>query len=123
MLKGAIEFTPDNAKTEFPSFLIPIVLVVVAPIGTLPKLTSLEVIFSIAPNTFTLPFIIVVVTDVCVGDETTKPLEFKLKLPGKVFDFNFNVIKLPALPVIIALDAAYKTTLITPSEGLLTASE
>ena len=77
--------------------------------------------FKIAPNTFKDPLFMVVDTDDCVGDETTKPAWPILKVPGKVFDFNFNVNKVPESPIIAVFVTEYITTLITPSEGLLTA--
>ena len=121
ILKELISLVPESSKLVFPELLTVIVLWGAFPIGTLPKFIEVVDIFKIAPNTFKVPLFIVVDTDDCVGDETTKPAWFKLKLPGKVFDFNFNVNKIPELPLIAELVAEYMTTLTIPSEGLLTA--
>ena len=122
ILKGVMVFIPVSSKSKFPSFLIDTVLWGSVPIGTLPKFTSEDVMFKIGPNTFTAPVSIVAATAVCSGDDTTNASSLTLKVPGKVLDFSFKPIITPELPLIAALASEYTNTLITPSEGLLTAS-
>ena len=121
ILKGLMSLVPMSSKLVFPELLTVIVLWGAFPIGTLPKLTEVVDKFKIGPNTFKVPLFMVVDTAVWVGDEATKSAWLILKVPGKVFDFNFNVNRVPELPLIAVLVAEYMTTLTIPSEGLLTA--